>query len=247
MVFFFLQITETYAFLPREAVTRFLLGCTDCQKRPRTPSPLDAKIQNNFTSIADLSKSTIPTNTPSPQDLSIEKTALSDYQKTFENTLLQLNKSTSTPEPSPKRSSNPLDVSNLTSKDPPKIFTTPKKRYLGPLRRHDYEKINEKGSADTSSLNFFHPNASNDSNGLDCKRNFKAMESNIDLNLPITTTYLKHMRTLGYTDEDALKFERYVSDIFLYNSIMLKCVPELQDIAYKLHVFLTELLRQIHF
>ncbi|XP_047120277.1 uncharacterized protein LOC124803141 [Schistocerca piceifrons] len=32
-------ITETYAFLPREAVTRFLLGCTDCQRRPRSPSP----------------------------------------------------------------------------------------------------------------------------------------------------------------------------------------------------------------
>ncbi|XP_047002574.1 uncharacterized protein LOC124619955 [Schistocerca americana] len=31
-------ITETYAFLPREAVTRFLLGCTDCQRRPRSPA-----------------------------------------------------------------------------------------------------------------------------------------------------------------------------------------------------------------
>ncbi|KAJ9595378.1 hypothetical protein L9F63_013428, partial [Diploptera punctata] len=35
-------ITETYAFLPREAVTRFLLGCTDCQRRPRSPSPITA-------------------------------------------------------------------------------------------------------------------------------------------------------------------------------------------------------------
>uniref|UniRef100_A0A670ZJZ0 Nucleolar protein 4 like n=1 Tax=Pseudonaja textilis TaxID=8673 RepID=A0A670ZJZ0_PSETE len=32
--FFFLrQIAETYAFLPREAVTRFLMSCTECQKR----------------------------------------------------------------------------------------------------------------------------------------------------------------------------------------------------------------------
>lgn len=29
----FLQIAETYAFLPREAVTRFLMSCTECQKR----------------------------------------------------------------------------------------------------------------------------------------------------------------------------------------------------------------------
>lgn len=36
------QITETYAFLPREAVTKFLLCCADCQKRThdeRKPSP----------------------------------------------------------------------------------------------------------------------------------------------------------------------------------------------------------------
>lgn len=29
----FWQIAETYAFLPREAVTRFLMSCTECQKR----------------------------------------------------------------------------------------------------------------------------------------------------------------------------------------------------------------------
>jgi len=29
----FSQIAETYAFLPREAVTRFLMSCTECQKR----------------------------------------------------------------------------------------------------------------------------------------------------------------------------------------------------------------------
>ncbi|KAL8179889.1 UNVERIFIED_CONTAM: hypothetical protein K2H54_073945 [Gekko kuhli] len=27
------DIAETYAFLPREAVTRFLMSCTECQKR----------------------------------------------------------------------------------------------------------------------------------------------------------------------------------------------------------------------
>lgn len=33
------QITETYAFLPREAVTRFLTGCAECARRPRSTSP----------------------------------------------------------------------------------------------------------------------------------------------------------------------------------------------------------------
>ncbi|XP_072948258.1 uncharacterized protein [Epargyreus clarus] len=32
-------ITETYAFLPREAVTRFLTGCAECARRPRSASP----------------------------------------------------------------------------------------------------------------------------------------------------------------------------------------------------------------
>lgn len=37
--YFCQQITETYAFLPREAVTRFLTGCAECARRPRSASP----------------------------------------------------------------------------------------------------------------------------------------------------------------------------------------------------------------
>lgn len=51
---FLLQITETYAFLPREAVTRFLLGCTECQRRPRTPSPTNLSNQSQSTQSATL-------------------------------------------------------------------------------------------------------------------------------------------------------------------------------------------------
>ncbi|XP_012056185.1 PREDICTED: uncharacterized protein LOC105619270 [Atta cephalotes] len=47
-------ITETYAFLPREAVTRFLLGCTECQRRPRTPSPTNLSNQSQSTQSATL-------------------------------------------------------------------------------------------------------------------------------------------------------------------------------------------------
>jgi len=45
-----LQIAETYAFLPREAVTRFLMSCADCQKRMHLGSENTAPpepIQNN--------------------------------------------------------------------------------------------------------------------------------------------------------------------------------------------------------
>lgn len=41
------QITESYAFLPREAVTKFLLGCVECQKRPdvEVSLPLESKLK----------------------------------------------------------------------------------------------------------------------------------------------------------------------------------------------------------
>lgn len=49
------------------------------------------------------------------------------------------------------------------------------------------------------------------------------MGGDIDYSLPITTTYLKYMRSLGCTDEDALKFEsKNVSlliDHFLHDAI----------------------------
>ncbi|XP_023289701.1 uncharacterized protein LOC105701892 [Orussus abietinus] len=48
-------ITETYAFLPREAVTRFLLGCTECQRRPRTPSPTNLSNQSQATTASSSS------------------------------------------------------------------------------------------------------------------------------------------------------------------------------------------------
>lgn len=57
-----LQITETYAFLPREAVTRFLLGCTECQRRPRTPSPTN--LANQQAQSTTTGAPTITTSTP---------------------------------------------------------------------------------------------------------------------------------------------------------------------------------------
>ncbi|XP_017790496.1 PREDICTED: uncharacterized protein LOC108572729 [Habropoda laboriosa] len=59
-------ITETYAFLPREAVTRFLLGCTECQRRPRTPSPTNLSNQSQSTSAATLTTTTTLTSTATP-------------------------------------------------------------------------------------------------------------------------------------------------------------------------------------
>lgn len=61
-----LQITETYAFLPREAVTRFLLGCTECQRRPRTPSPTNLSNQPSSTASSTTLPSTATALNSSP-------------------------------------------------------------------------------------------------------------------------------------------------------------------------------------
>lgn len=44
------QIAETYAFLPREAVTRFLMSCGECQKRMHI-NPSTAEFKGNGTHV----------------------------------------------------------------------------------------------------------------------------------------------------------------------------------------------------
>ncbi|XP_060602457.1 nucleolar protein 4-like isoform X2 [Ruditapes philippinarum] len=50
-------IAETYSFLPREAVTRFLMACADCQKRMHIGSDVSPKHNNNNNNI---DKSLVP-------------------------------------------------------------------------------------------------------------------------------------------------------------------------------------------
>ncbi|XP_045462255.1 nucleolar protein 4 isoform X3 [Harmonia axyridis] len=215
-------ITETYAFLPREAVTRFLLGCTECQKHPRSPSPT----------------SVLPTPSPSPtlplvhstpQPLTITAPPIVVVHNTqgSELTYLDLSKScrtssslldnsssdrsldisqknlnlSQTPQyvekPShnfseTKKSSNPLDVCNLTSKDPPK--SPPK-----------LKEVKSEASKPNTSPKLWSP-VQSIKKERDHAENM-LMPGEIDYSMPITTTYLKYMRSLGCSDEDALKFE----------------------------------------
>lgn len=116
---FLLQIAEMYSFLPREAVTHFLMSCTDCQKRMH----LGAEQQ----------------------------------QKT-------------------------------------------------PTGNHD------NGHQLDESISSLDTTAGDDTDSL-----------HIDYSLPITTTYLKHMRSLGYSEEDALNPDREVSKAFF--SSFLSQIP----------------------
>ncbi|CAH0551520.1 unnamed protein product [Brassicogethes aeneus] len=159
-------ITETYAFLPREAVTRFLLGCTECQKHPRSPSPI----------------SVLPTPSPSPTlppAIHLQQPAVTPDLFNSDQEVVNVAPSSpviikdeAPPEPI-KRSSNPLDVCNLTSPDPPKA------KLWSPV----------------------------DTIERDDNKNRMMMNANIDFSLPITTTYLKYMRSLGCNEEDAMKLE----------------------------------------
>ncbi|XP_044733723.1 nucleolar protein 4 [Chrysoperla carnea] len=201
-------ITETYAFLPREAVTKFLLGCTDCQRRPRSPSPLTSLISiqsaqqqqqnqpkfllpptNNAIRTTTNDKSNNKNETAFPANFDTPKPLITTPPKSNFSSIADLSTSTVTP----KDTDSDYTVCDLSDKQLGDDNETPKTRYLGPLRRNilanqfvnDLRKNNTKTPSPPEKNGEF------------------------DYNLPITTTYLKHMRTLGYTDEDALKFERY--------------------------------------
>ncbi|KAF5304732.1 hypothetical protein FQA39_LY09509 [Lamprigera yunnana] len=266
-------ITETYAFLPREAVTRFLLGCTDCQRHPRSPSPVSVLPTPSpsptlplvpttapvlpLATLPQASQPTISQSVPSQLTPPTSQTGLvvdpqceisyldfgkhtktstecktsqpiSGYVTSNISTQIQtldlsqknVDISQSQPKlecplrngtPEPKRSSNPLDVCNLTSRDPPK--SPPKKRHLNHL-------------SDNSQPLPVTPKLWSPVDGIEREQAMKKqmmMPAEIDYSLPITTTYLKYMRSLGCTDEDALKFENKnvsrIIDNFLHDAI----------------------------
>ncbi|KAG5888262.1 hypothetical protein JTB14_009061 [Gonioctena quinquepunctata] len=210
-------ITETYAFLPREAVTRFLLGCTECQKHPRSPSPPPVLPTPSPSPTLPPATALQQTGTANSQAAplapamgaacqvrqdggyyggkngAIDRTCLSppvdqplchpDHPPTPPRKEGPLK--TSTPDSTPKRSSNPLDVCNLTSRDPPKI----------PAKKRHYE----------SAPKLWSPVETIESDEPQKKR--VMLGGDIDYSLPITTTYLKYMRSLGCRDEDAFKFD----------------------------------------
>ncbi|XP_026728138.1 nucleolar protein 4 isoform X2 [Trichoplusia ni] len=280
-------ITETYAFLPREAVTRFLTGCAECARRPRsasppplpTPSPsptrhptylpflphcapdytrnweseIDAAHSNyyeskfDYTELQPLKKveSPKPTDVEDPEPTYIELTSkkvngfegtpllnrTSPVEPAFqeeepvrtdpeidkdENSLIDVEDvKSASPSPSPLRLQkddeakssesestkatesttskdktepkqekkyNPLDVANLTSKDPPKSRSPPRKKLL---LSNNVEYANSFGRISKP----WRPGG-----GV-----FYGGEE-IDYSVPITTAYLKHMRNMGYQD-----------------------------------------------
>ncbi|XP_063369689.1 nucleolar protein 4 isoform X2 [Cydia amplana] len=272
-------ITETYAFLPREAVTRFLTGCAECARRPRsasppplpTPSPsptrhptylpflphcatdytrnweseIDAAHSNypyepkfDYTELQPLKKVESPKATDSEDqeptyiELTSKKVNGFDSNPLFsrsspveppfsedepvrtdpeidkdENSLIDVEDVKSdSPIPSviPKEEDsdkdkeivrvkeektddkkqkkyNPLDVANLTSKDPPKSASPPRKKLLPSSLEYSnsFERFPKPWRPDGGVY-------------------FGGEE--VDYSVPITTAYLKHMRSMAYQE-----------------------------------------------
>ncbi|XP_021926797.1 uncharacterized protein LOC110833270, partial [Zootermopsis nevadensis] len=173
-------ITETYAFLPREAVTRFLLGCTDCQRRPRSPSPITAA--NALKSAPSSSLTHIPSDLEQPP---------------------------LTPS---------ADSDNFSLPSPITVKSSPNTTNSRRLNNHHHHHLNNNHHNNhqqraTSTPLTLKPSANhhrlNNNNHIHNNNHLKKLVDppDIDFSLPITTTYLKHMRSLGYTDEDALKID----------------------------------------
>lgn len=180
----YFQITETYSFLPREAVTRFLLGCTDCQRRPRSPSPITA---------ANALKST-----PSPSLAHIT----SDVEQ-----------SSLTPS---------AESDNFTLPSPVTVKSSPNTTNPRRMNNSHHQRANSTPMTLKSSVN--HQRLNNNNHIRNNNHLKKLVEPpDIDFSLPITTTYLKHMRSLGYTDEDALKIDVEVSGTMIQVVTLQTC------------------------
>lgn len=83
-----IQIAQTYAFLPREAVTKFLMSCSDCQKRMHltmdsaySSPPVDSKPSGGQLAGVTRSAPHHPLQ-PSPRSVGVT----SDGHQLFDNT-----------------------------------------------------------------------------------------------------------------------------------------------------------------
>ena len=55
MLLLLTQVAEMYAFLPREAVTRFLMSCSDCQKRMHLQGLITNETENTASHLINAS------------------------------------------------------------------------------------------------------------------------------------------------------------------------------------------------
>lgn len=167
----------------------------------RTATPVDLSHPAALSTPKENDAAVTP---PPPHHQQLQRQQNGEISQSHSKTVEPLTKSRTL---EPKRSSNPLDVCNLlTSADPPPPSKTPpKKRHLNHLS--DQQPARRNGDAITSTPKLWSPVESIERERSENHRRLGFMAGGIDYSMPITTTYLKYMRSLGCTDEDALKLE----------------------------------------
>ncbi|XP_076180626.1 uncharacterized protein LOC143153390 [Ptiloglossa arizonensis] len=215
-------ITETYAFLPREAVTRFLLGCTECQRRPRTPSPTNLSTQAQSTATTPITTTTTTTtlspNAGAALTMTTTTTSVQSSSKPREGHQPGDSKSlysyrhqkhhkggASTIEKTDKEKEekyNPLSITNLLKKEPvagsflPSTETLPESR-----RTPESDRASSKSSASSKRKRMLPEGRTpspQPSQPLPrpWSPGLDPKNTPIDYSLPITTSYLKHQQRL---------------------------------------------------
>ena len=84
------QVADQYAFIPREAVSRFLIHCVECQRKPSLPTDIKPELEGECAGVPQLS--TPPATPPSepcplpdvlaPRDLISQQAAMAYAQVT---------------------------------------------------------------------------------------------------------------------------------------------------------------------
>ena len=195
------KITEIYAFLPREAVTRFLMQCADCQRRGNgassavvlNPSPPSSSMTVGSTASAPsgLLSSNQGVSPGSPTPPASPHTPANVTATVAPATT---NKSHHHLPPTPPQSSRPAAAAVTTTSSSSSSWSQQQLRYLG------------LGQASP-----IPPTPSSLLMGLAVTTN------NIDLSLPLTSTLLKRATLAGVSHQQLLGLDRAVSLLFLFD------------------------------
>lgn len=169
-------IAELYAFLPREAVTHFLMSCSDCQKRMHLTN-------------GALSAATVLNDSSALNSSSVAPAAV-----------------TGTPAGSPGYQSNNGNNNNNKSGSHggASAGASCQSEGGGPARDVKFAGGATAESSPASSPGDAVSDASSASTArAAAPRIPRVSAAQLDFSVPITTAYLKHMRSLGLSDEDA--------------------------------------------
>lgn len=171
-------IAELYAFLPREAVTHFLMSCSDCQKRMHlTNGALSAATVLNAADSPALNSGSV-----APAAVTGTPAGSPGYQSNSNNSSSNNNKG---------GSSHGAGASCQGEIGAPRDV-----KFAGGATAESSPASSPGGAASEASSSASAARAAG-------ARIPRVSAAQLDFSVPITTAYLKHMRSLGLSDEDA--------------------------------------------